>query len=384
MVKRILGMLLFTVVFGFFSVIAVGMSMLMSAENGYIYVGVIAGSVFIIGSIWILGGWRSVSARMRVLLPLFIIIIPLASYRGYEAYINHIEIQQAEVDLAEYEPFRENTNVVSLEETAEFQMTENLPTLDGATALYPVYAAFVRAVYPEDTYPHHNPNKSDVVALKTNRAYERLAAQEVDIIFAAGPSSSQEEKLGPDAKQVPIGKEAFVFFVHESNPVDSVTVEELQGIYAGDMTNWKEVGGRNQDIIAFQRPEGSGSQTGLQNMMDGTPIMTPPVDQRINGMGGIIEKASDYRNHRNAVGFSYRYFATEMVENNSIKLLQVDGIKPDVTSIQQEKYPLTSEFFAITNGTDNPNVDAFIEWVLSDEGQTLIEKTGYVPIDDSF
>ncbi|WP_279401693.1 substrate-binding domain-containing protein [Piscibacillus salipiscarius] len=62
----------------------------------------------------------------------------------------------------------------------------------------------------------------------------------------------------------PIGREAFVFFVHADNPVDSLKVEEIQGIYSGNITNWKEVGGEDVEIRAFQRPEGSGSQTMLK------------------------------------------------------------------------------------------------------------------------
>ncbi|WP_158735605.1 substrate-binding domain-containing protein [Alteribacillus sp. YIM 98480] len=381
MAKRIFGIIVFTVIFGFFSFIAVVFSLLTSTQNGYIYVGIIAATVLIIGNLFISGVFTRVSKRKRILIPFTIFAVPLVGYGSYEAYMSHIEIQNAEVDLTTYEPFHENTQTVKLEESSTFQIKDNLLTLDGATALYPVYAAFVRAVYPEDSYPHSASSQSEVVVSKTNRAYDRLANHEVDMIFAAGPSDKQESKLS-DIEQTPIGKEAFVFFVHESNPVQSLTVEELQNIYAGDITNWEEVGGRDQEIIAFQRPEGSGSQTGLQKMMDGKSIMDPPTDQRVTGMGGVIEKASNYRNHRNAIGFSYRYFATEMVENNGIKLLKVNDIRPDVPSIQADEYPFTSHFYAITNGTDNSHAQPFIEWMLSEQGQTLIEKTGYVPLDD--
>ncbi|MGY4691163.1 PstS family phosphate ABC transporter substrate-binding protein [Salibacterium sp. K-3] len=378
MAKRIVGMLAFTIIFGFAGAIAVFFSLLIFPQSGYIYVGITAGAILISGDLWILGIFSHVSVRMKVFIPLLLLVVPSAGYAGYDAYMSNIEIQRSEIDLRAYEPFHENTKAASLDGTSDYTIEENLPALDGATALYPVYAAFARAVYPEDPYPHGSTQRSEVVVSKTNGAYRRLADGGVDMIFAAGPSDKQEEKLGPEKKQIPIGKEAFVFFVHKSNPVDSLTVGELRQIYAGNITNWEEVGGRNQNIIAFQRPEGSGSQTGLQNMMGETPIMDPPADQQVSGMGGIVEKTSDYRNHRNAIGFSYRYFATEMVENNGVKLLRVNNVKPDETSIQQDQYPLTSEFYAITNGSDNPHLDAFITWILSDQGQTLIEKTGYV------
>lgn len=378
--KRIIGMIVFTAFFGFVSWFTVAISFLISTQNGYIYVGIIAAAVIIIGNLLISGLLTRLSKWMRWMIPFLIIALPLTGYGGYEAYIDHIEIKNAEVNLSVYEPFHENTKVARLEGESNFKINDRLPALDGATALYPVYSAFVRAVYPEGGYPHEDPDESKVVVSKTNGAYERLAEHETDMIFAAGPSDKQLSELGPERELTPIGKEAFVFFVHERNPVTSLTVEELRNIYSGQITNWKEVGGRNQDMIAFQRPEGSGSQTGLQKMMDGTPIMEPPTDQRVTGMGGVIEKASNYRNHRNAIGFSYRYFATEMVENHGIKLLKINGVNPHVKSIQNGEYPLTSEFYAITNGTRNPHIEPFLEWILSEQGQGLIEKTGYVPL----
>ncbi|MFZ4453919.1 PstS family phosphate ABC transporter substrate-binding protein [Salibacterium aidingense] len=383
MEKRIIGMAAFTVAGAAISAFTVLLSMLLFQQSTYIYVGIIAAALLILGNVLISGAFQRLSTTMKIVLPLLLFVLPLAGYGGYEAYIDHIEIENAEVDLTAYEPFRKETKAVRLEQPSSFTLKENLPELDGATALYPVYSAFVRAVYPENEYPHDNTLDREVAVSKTPGAYNRLAAQNVDMIFAAGPSEKQESKLRPEMEQTAIGKEAFVFFVHDSNPVQSLTVEELRGIYSGDITNWEEVGGKNQEIIAFQRPEGSGSQTGLQKMMDGKKIMDPPSDHRVTGMGGVIEKASSYRNHRNAIGFSYRYFSTQMKENNNIKLLKVNDVPPDVPSIKNDEYPLSSEFYAITNGTDNPNVPPFIDWILSEEGQTIIEKTGYVPLGEN-
>lgn len=354
--------------------------MLFSAQNGYIYVGIIMGATLVAINLLILGVYKKVPKWAAYFIPISLFVLPIVGYGGYELYMDKIEIKNAEVDLRKYEPFQEKTKVATLEESATLQLEGNLPELDGATALYPVYSAFVRAVYPKKFYPHDGTQGSEVVVSKTNGAFHQLSVNAVDIIFTAGPSDKQRAAFGDELEMTPIGKEGFVFFVHKSNPVNSMSIEELQKVYAGEITNWKEVGGRDQEIIAFQRPEGSGSQTGLQNMMGNIEIMDPPTDQRVGGMGGIIEKTSNYRNHRNSIGFSYRYFATQMVEEHGIKLLNINGVKPDVSSIQSGDYPLTAKFYAITNGTNNPQVDPFIDWILSTQGQKLIEKTGYVPI----
>jgi phosphate transport system substrate-binding protein len=95
-------------------------------------------------------------------------------------------------------------------------------------------------------------------------------------------------------------------------------------------------------------------------------------------MGGIIEKTSSYRNYKNAIGYSFLFFATEMIENGKISLLKVDGINPEKSTIKSKEYPLAAEFYAVTTGSENPNVEPFIEWIQSQQGQYLVEKTGYI------
>ncbi|MGN7386321.1 PstS family phosphate ABC transporter substrate-binding protein [Sporosarcina sp. SAFN-015] len=289
-------------------------------------------------------------------------------------------ITDGQVDLASYQPHQKGTKAVKLENPASLQLEDNLPVIDGATALYPIYAAFAQAVYPEKEYP---PFEGEVMSNRTGQAYTNLINGTADIIFVLGPSKlqlNQAESAGKELKLTPIGKEAFVFFVNEKNRVKSLTEDEIKEIYSGKITNWAEVGGRNDDIRAFQRPENSGSQTALQDFMGLTPIMKPPTEDVMSLMGTIVGEVSDYKNHRNAIGYTFRYYSEQMVKNNKIRLLQVNGVEPTVDTIRSGEYPITNEFYAVTAGSDNPHVEAFIEWILSDEGQEIIEKTGYVPV----
>ncbi|MFJ7913712.1 MULTISPECIES: substrate-binding domain-containing protein [unclassified Lysinibacillus] len=126
----------------------------------------------------------------------------------------------------------------------------------------------------------------------------------------------------------PIGREAFVFFVNHKNSVENLSLEQLKQIYAGKITNWHEVGGENAAIRAFQRPADSGSQTALERMMGDIPIMEAPAENVATGMGGSIHEVSQYRNYKNAIGYTFRFYSTEMVNNHEIKLLSIDGIAP--------------------------------------------------------
>lgn len=289
-------------------------------------------------------------------------------------------ITDGQVELAAYQPFEKRTKAVSLDEPATLHIEDDLPIIDGATALYPIYAAFAQAIYPEKEY---QPYDSEVMSNRTEAAYTNLIDGKVDIIFVLGPSTTQlnqAESAGKELKLTPIGKEAFVFFVNSKNPVESLTEDEIKGIYSGKITNWKDVGGKDNEIRAFQRPENSGSQTALRNFMGLTPIMKPPTEDVMSLMGTVIGEVSDYKNHKNAIGYTFRYYSTKMVNNNRIRLLSVNGVEPTVDTIRSGEYPITNEFYAVTAGSDNPHVEAFIEWILSDEGQEIVEKTGYVPV----
>ena len=110
------------------------------------------------------------------------------------------------------------------------------------------------------------------------------------------------------------------------------------------------------------------------------PLMKPPSEDIVTGMGGIINEVSQYRNYKNAIGFTFRYYSTEMVGNDQIKLLEIDGVAPTKENIRADTYPITSELYIVTAGTENPNVKPLIEWVLSEQGQALVEKVGYVPL----
>ena len=297
---------------------------------------------------------------------------------AHNAYDRYLTVEDgAPFDTADYLPFVQDSKVARLDGPASLRLGEPLPVVDGATALFPVYSAFVGAVYPPDILPlgaadgpfqFHN----------TIGGYALLAKGEVDVMFGAYPSEEQIGEARAEGRELrftPIGREGFVFFVNRNNPVESLTSEEIRGIYSGEITNWKEVGGRDEPILAFQRNQGSGSQSALVRFMGDAPLMTPPTEQVEDLMSGIIERASDYRNHKNAIGFSFRYYADQLVGNKGIKLLAVDGVAPTVENIRAGRYPLTSEFYAATTQSTE-QIDALLEWILSPEGQELIERTG--------
>ena len=284
------------------------------------------------------------------------------------------------INTQEYLPFEENSKIVKLEKDASLKLIENLPIVDGAAAVFPVYSAFVNAVYPnsvklyDGTFEYNN----------TVGGYKLLGEKETDIFFGAYPSKEQIETAkskGTEFEFTEIGTEAFVFFVHKDNPVQNLTKEQIQKIYSGEITNWKEVGGKNEEIIAFQRNEGSGSQSMLKRFMEDKPIMEAPSEQVNDLMSGIIERVSNYKNKTSSIGFSFRYYLEGIIKNPDIKMVSIDGVAPTVENIKNGKYSITTSLYAVTYKDNlNENVNKLIDWVLSSEGQEIIEKTGYVGI----
>jgi len=300
----------------------------------------------------------------------------------YFNHINKIPTVNEESYLYRYKLSTENNTLAKLDEESTLKLTGNLPILDGATALYPVYASFAKAVYPER-------EMRLVLCTTTGGAYDNLLKGEADIIFCAAPSDSQRKRFyenGINLRLVPIGMEAFVFFVNKDNTINNFTIGNIQDIYSGKIKNWKEINGANQRIRAFQRPEDSGSQTMLEKIMGKIPIMEPRRENVSSGMGDIINQVAAYRNFSNAIGYSFLFYSTEMVKNDQIKLLSIEGIYPSRESIQDGSYPFSDSFYAIYNDTDekNENIELFIEWMLSSQGQELISKTGYIPINLDF
>ena len=284
------------------------------------------------------------------------------------------------IRLHEYMPFDPESKIATLDQSASLKLRADLPVVDGAAAVFPLYSAFVNATYPnwvklyDGTLEYNN----------TVGGYELLAKRETDIFFGAYPSEEQiafSEKWNTEFVYTPIGKEAFVFFVHKDNPIDNLTTEQIKAIYSGEITNWKQLGGKNEPISAYQRNEGSGSQSMLIRFMDGTPIMEPDTERINNLMDGIIEQVANYRNKDGAIDFSFRYYMEGIIKNPDVKLLSVDGVAPTVENIQSGAYPITASLYAVTwKGNNNRNVEKLLKWILSPEGQELVEKTGYVPI----
>ena len=281
------------------------------------------------------------------------------------------------VDVSLYLPFEEESQLPRINST--FKLEDNLPVLDGAAALVPVYAAVIDNVYPagcvtyeggsfsDDNYYGENFAEGSAMRYRnTVRGFYAMVDEEADIFFGAYPSEDQLQYASDkdiELVSVPIGLEAFVFFVNSQNPVEDLTSDSIRDIYSCKITNWKDVKGANRLINPILRIPGSGSQNAMDRFMGEVPY---GQKSPLSIFGG-------------ALGFSFRYYLEGMVQNPNVKMISVDGCYPSPENISSGAYPLTTQFYAIYRADNpNPNVQALIKWILSEEGQQLIEQCGYV------
>lgn len=279
----------------------------------------------------------------------------------------------------------ETENIETEEESKdvkEIELTaENYPIVDGSTANMPLMAMIRSDVLKEDLTVSQN--KTEVTT--TDYAWRNLLAGDADLLLVYEASSETKEIIRESKTKLkisPIGVDALVFIENEKNKVNNLTTEQIQRIYTGEINNWKEVGGDDISIQAFQRPLNSGSQTLFLNlvMKDKTPKKALKYEQPAE-MSGLIDVLASYNNSQNAIGYSVFYYAKKMYQVPGLKLISVDGIMPSDESIGSGKYPFLNKYYLVIreDTPDDSPTKKLYDYILSDKGREAIIRAGYIP-----
>lgn len=274
------------------------------------------------------------------------------------------------------------------------------PSIDGSTVAIPMAVEFAR-----QHLGFSDEDANDFASFSTTHyAYENLIMKKpntlgmirtsntfldeyhpVDLIIVTEPSD-EEINLAKE-KNVemiiePVCYDAFVFITHKDNAVDNLTTEQIQKIYSGEITNWKEVGGNNQKIKAYQREQNSGSQTAMENLvMKGIPMLPPNIIKIAAGMGMLVDVVGEYENNQASIGYTYKYYIDSLYKNENIKVLKVNGVLPENNNLKNKTYPFTTNYYGVIRKEDEQKTAGeFLKWILSSEGQKCIEQAAYIPI----
>jgi phosphate transport system substrate-binding protein len=185
---------------------------------------------------------------------------------------------------------------------------------------------------------------------------------------------AERAKLGGTVVELPVARDGVTFFVHESNPVKSLTVEQLKAIYLGDVTNWKDVGGPNLPITLYSRESSSGTYVFVKEHVLGNEDFAAQA-QTLPGTAAVVNAVGK---EKGGIGYGGAAYA-KGVRELKVKV-GAEEIEPTLVAIRAGKYPLSRPLFFYLRSKPTGDAAAFIDFCLSDEGQKLVEAVGYFPV----
>ncbi|MGA2533074.1 MAG: phosphate ABC transporter substrate-binding protein [Candidatus Aminicenantales bacterium] len=186
-----------------------------------------------------------------------------------------------------------------------------------------------------------------------------------------GMSSRELKADEKDLHEIVVARDGLAIIVHPSNPVRGATLAQVKQIFSGDLTDWKFIGGPDKEITVVTREEGSGTRGAFQELVMGkTRIFRGAITEDSNGTVREI-----VAHDPNSIGF----ISLGLV-NEQVRALVLDGAAGNEANIRNGSYGLVRPFLFLTRGEPTGAAKAFIEFVLSDEGQALVKKEGLIPV----
>lgn len=202
-----------------------------------------------------------------------------------------------------------------------------------------------------------------------------------DIAMSSRDLKTEEKLKFSEAKkemvEMIIAYDALSVVVNPENKVSQLTREQLEKIFTGEITNWKDVGGANEKIVAYSRESSSGTyeffkEHVLSKKNYATTVLSMPAT------GAIVQSVSQTKGAIGYVGLAY--------ETKEVKQLAVsyDGgktfVAPSVAAAKDKSYPISRPLYYIYDKTNELKVKSFVDYALSDEGQRIVAEIGYVPV----
>jgi phosphate transport system substrate-binding protein len=222
---------------------------------------------------------------------------------------------------------------------------------------------------------------------QTHNSIINLIDKEADLILSARKISPDEKEYADNAGvnlvETPIALDAFIFVANLDNPAKSLTSQQVKDIYTGKIKNWKEVGGKDKTINPYTRNANSGSQELMESLvMQGLEIADLPVDYEPE-LPSMFLVFSILRSDVDALGYTVYYYKEQIVRDNVVKSMAINGISPNKTTIKNKTYPYVAEVYAVIRSDLDKSSMAYklYELLQSEEAKAIINESGYIAID---
>ena len=241
-------------------------------------------------------------------------------------------------------------------------------TLAGSTSVQPfveLLAEHYAVAYPE----------APAINVQAGGSTAGVQAAETGIADVGMSSRNLKEKeLALGLQTLAIARDAIAIIVHPESPIMDLSLSEVREIFAGRLVNWSAVGGANEPIVVVTREEGSGTRGAFEELvMKEDPITARALRQDSNGAVRVIVAG-----HTAAIG----YISLGIVDDR-VRALDLDGIVPASDNVRNDTYPLARPFLFMWKTEPSRSAQAFIDYVLSTEGQGLLAAEGLVPVEGS-
>ena len=183
----------------------------------------------------------------------------------------------------------------------------------------------------------------------------------------------KEKELESGIKEKPIAYDGMSVIINNENPVQNLTMEQIREIYTGKITNWKEVGGEDTPIVLVSREDGSGTRDAFQEIVGFNSEEISPQAQISDGSGSIKTMVAGNKNAIGYISFSY--------VDDSVHAVSIDGVNPTAENVQNKKYKLSRPFLLVYKEENlNENSKEFIDFIMSKEGQEIVEEDGLISV----
>jgi phosphate transport system substrate-binding protein len=176
---------------------------------------------------------------------------------------------------------------------------------------------------------------------------------------------------GVQPMETVVAIDAIVPIVNPRNKVKDLTVDQLSQIYQGKITNWKEVGGENLEIVVISRDSSSGTFEAWGELVLKGAKVSPRAQMQASS-GAIVQAVSKNRYALGYIGLGYI--------DKSVKVLTVNGVQASDKTALSKEYPVSRFLYMYTNGEPKGETAKYIQFVLSPAGQALVKKEGFVPL----
>jgi len=192
------------------------------------------------------------------------------------------------------------------------------------------------------------------------------------------PEEKQQvrERRNVDVHEIPVALDALAIYVNTENPIESLTLDQASKIFRGQITNWKDVGGRDANIVLYGRENNSGTYVYFKEHVLGNADFAERY-QPLSGTAAVINAVT-----KDALSIGYGGIGYG--ENVKAVLVARDAssppVKPTMQNVLDNSYPISRQLFWYTAGPPAGAVKEFTDWVLSPEGQEVVSEVGYYPL----